>query len=313
MTSLLLEEDLTAEQRDYVQIIRSGGEALMTVINDILDFSKMEREKVELEEQTFDLRQCIEEALDLMAQKSFEKGLELAYLMEKDTPEAVTGDPARLRQILGNLLSNAVKFTNEGEVVVTVTPWPEDRIHFAVRDTGTGIPQDEIHKLFQPFSQMDMSISRGYEGTGLGLAISKKLVELMGGRIWVESEVGTGSTFHFTIRAKEASSLSRLKPTGPQPRLQGRSVLIVDDNKTTRRILGSLAHSWGMQPVIATSGMEALGLIQSGGYDVVIRRTCPKWTGQILWKAAQRGSQRSMPDPLTSLGQKETSISLTSP
>ncbi len=310
MTSLLLEEDLTLEQRDYVQIIRSGGEALMTVINDILDFSKMEREKVELEEQAFDLRQCIEEALDLMAQKAFEKGLELAYLMEKDTPEAVTGDPARLRQILGNLLSNAVKFTNEGEVVVTVTPWPEDRIHFAVRDTGIGMPQDEIHKLFQPFSQMDMSISRGYEGTGLGLAISKKLAELMGGRIWVESEVGTGSTFHFTIRAKEASSLSRLKLTGPQPRLQGRSVLIVDDNKTTRRILGSLVHSWGMQPVIATSGMEALGLIQSGGdFDVaILDANMPEMDGADLARKVGRhkeGHKGSLPlILLASLGQK---------
>ncbi len=310
MTSLLLEENLTAEQRDFVQIIRSGGEALMTVINDILDFSKMEREKVELEEQAFDLRQCIEEALDLMAPKASEKGLELAYLMEKDTPEAVTGDPARLRQILGNLLSNAVKFTNEGEVVVTVTPWPEDRIHFTVRDTGIGMPQDEIHKLFQPFSQMDMSISRGYEGTGLGLAISKKLVELMGGRIWVESEVGTGSTFHFTIRAKEASSLSRLKLTGPQPRLQGRSVLIVDDNKTTRRILGSLVHSWGMQPVIATSGMEALGLIQSGGdFDVaILDANMPGMDGADLARKVGRhkeGHKGSMPLVLlASLGQK---------
>jgi PAS domain S-box-containing protein len=292
MTSLLLEENLTSEQRDYVQIIRSGGEALMTVINDILDFSKMEREKVELEEQAFSLRQCIEEALDLMAPKASEKGLELEYLMEKDTPEAVTGDPARLRQILGNLLSNAVKFTNEGEVVVTVTPWPEDRIHFSIRDTGIGMPQDEIHKLFQPFFQMDMSISRGYEGTGLGLAISKKLVELMGGMIWVESKMGTGSTFHFTIRAREASSQSRqqitgYQLTGPQQMLQRRSVLIVDDNKTARHILGSLAHSWGMLPATAASGTEALGLIQRGGdFDVAIfDANMPEMDGtDLAWK-----------------------------
>jgi PAS domain S-box-containing protein len=292
MTSLLLEENLTSEQRDYVQIIRSGGEALMTVINDILDFSKMEREKVELEGQAFSLRQCIEEALDLMAPKASEKGLELEYLMEKDTPEAVTGDPARLRQILGNLLSNAVKFTNEGEVVVTVTPWPEDRIHFSIRDTGIGMPQDEIHKLFQPFFQMDMSISRGYEGTGLGLAISKKLVELMGGMIWVESKMGTGSTFHFTIRAREASSQSRQQITGyqltePQQMLQRRSVLIVDDNKTARHILGSLAHSWGMLPATAASGTEALGLIQRGGdFDVAIfDANMPEMDGtDLAWK-----------------------------
>jgi PAS domain S-box-containing protein len=324
MTSLLLEENLTLEQRDYVQIIRSGGEALMTVINDILDFSKMEREKVELEEQAFSLRQCIEEALDLVAPKASEKGLELAYLMEKDTPEAVTGDPARLRQILGNLLSNAVKFTNKGEVVVTITPWPEDRIHFTVRDTGIGMPQDEIHKLFQPFSQVDMSISRGYEGTGLGLAISKKLVELMGGMIWVESEVGTGSTFHFTIRAREASSQSRQQITGyqltvPQPLLQRRSVLIVDDNKTARSILGSLAHSWGMLPVTAASGTEALGLIQSGGnFDVaILDANMPEMDGVDLARKVRRHKGSLPMILLASLGQKGDpalfDVSLTKP
>ncbi|MDM7913371.1 MAG: response regulator [Methanotrichaceae archaeon] len=328
MTSLLLEENLTEEQREYVQIIRSGGEALMTVINDILDFSKMEREKVELEEQAFSLRQCIEEALDLVAPKASEKGLELAYLMEKDTPEAITGDPARLRQILSNLLSNAVKFTNEGEVVVTVTPWPEDRIHFAVKDTGIGMPRDEIHKLFQPFSQIDSALSRRYDGTGLGLAISKKLVELMGGRIWVESEAGTGSTFHFTIRDNEAFRLASNQSgpqltghhlKGSQPRLQRRTVLIVDDNKAARRILGSLAHSWGMLPVIAASGTEALGLIQSGcDFDVaIIDANMPEMDGADLARKV-RMYKGSLPlILLASLGQKGDpdlfDVSLTKP
>lgn len=185
MTSLLLEEDLTPDQQDYAKTIRSCGDALMTVINDILDFSKMESEKVALEEQPFDIRACIEEALDLVVQVAANKTLNLAYTIDEEVPDAIIGDPTRLRQILVNLLSNAVKFTEKGEIELSVSLNKEDgrEIHFAIQDTGIGIPKDRIDRLFLAFSQVDGSTSRLYGGTGLGLAISKKLVKLMGGRI----------------------------------------------------------------------------------------------------------------------------------
>ncbi|HSD57931.1 MAG TPA: ATP-binding protein, partial [Methanotrichaceae archaeon] len=204
MTGLLLEELLTPEQRDNLELIRINGDALLTIINDILDFSKMESDKVVLEEYQFNLRQCVEEALDLVALRAFEKGLNLAYTIDKNVPDTIIGDPTRLRQILGNLLSNGVKFTDEGEVTLSVSAQELDgtnEIHFAVQDTGIGIPQDLMDQLFKPFRQMELSTTRLYGGTGLGLVISKNLVELMGGRIWPESLEGKGSTFHFTIKA----------------------------------------------------------------------------------------------------------------
>ncbi len=208
MTSLLLdEENLTAEQKDFIETIRVSGEALMVTINDILDFSKMQEDKILLEVQPFDLRRCIEESLDLVSARAAEKGLNLAYAIEKSVPETIISDPYRLRQILVNLLGNAVKFTKSGEVKLSVSGrMVEDHreIHFAVQDTGIGIPSNQMDRLFQPFSQVDASITRNYGGTGLGLAISKRLVELMEGRIWVESEKDKGSVFHFTIKAETA-------------------------------------------------------------------------------------------------------------
>jgi PAS domain S-box-containing protein len=273
-TGLLLDEpeSLSPEQRDNLETIRINGDALLTIINDILDFSKMESDKVVLEEQTFNLRKCVEESLDLVAVKASEKGLNLACIIDKNVPDTIIGDPTRLRQILGNLLSNAVKFTDEGEVIHSVSSQKNNdtqEIHFAVQDTGIGIPQDNMSLLFQPFGQMEPSTTRLYGGTGLGLVISKKLVELMDGRIWAESKEGVGSTFHFTIKAPTGGFESQ--PTTVSPQLIGKHVLIVEDNKTNRRILGKLIYDWGMIPMAATSGQEALRYIRRGdGFDIAI-------------------------------------------
>ncbi len=227
-TSLLLEEKLTPEQKDYVESIRNGGESLMALINDVLDFSRMDREKTERELQTFDLRTIVEESQDLVAAKAAEKSIELIYTFGRTAPEAIIGDPGKLLQVLGNLLSNAVKFTKDGEVEVEVSSDSEhNEVHVAVRDTGIGIPQEDMAKLFQPFSQGDMSLKRGYESTGLGLAISRKLVDLMGGKIWDESEVGKGSTFHFIIPAKTSPSEQKPFLEGNFKGFKGKRVLII--------------------------------------------------------------------------------------
>jgi PAS domain S-box-containing protein len=274
MTSILLDDgDLTAEQKDFVETIRLSGDALLVVINDILDFSKMESNKVALEEQPFDLRATIEEALELVNIKAVEKGLNLAYTIDASVPETIISDPARLRQILGNLLSNAIKFTDKGEVNLSVSRCRDDvrEIHFAVQDTGIGIPFDKLDLLFQSFSQIEPSSCRSESGTGLGLVISKKLAELMGGRIWVESRPEKGSTFHFTIHAENVPGEQTANLKGVQPHLMGRHVLIVDDNKTNRRILGAYAYSWGMVPFIASTSRDALDWIRRGDtFDVAI-------------------------------------------
>ncbi len=271
MTSLMLDENepLSPEQRDNLELIRTNGDALLIIINDILDFSKMESDKVVLEERPFILRQCVEEAIDLVAIQASQKGLNLAYNIDKGVPEIIIGDFGRIRQVLGNLLSNAVKFTDEGEVTVSVSSEGTDVIHFAVRDTGIGIPQGSMHQLFQSFNQMEPSTTRLYGGTGLGLAISKRLVEMMGGRVWAESEEGKGSIFHFTI--KTASGQSETVPLTVSPKLIGKHVLIIEDNKTNRRILSRQVHDWGMIPMAAVSGQEALEYIRRGdGFDIVI-------------------------------------------
>ncbi len=258
MSGLLMNTELDAEQRDFAETIRVSSDNLLTIINDILDFSKIEAGKMALEEQPFDLRECVESAMDLLRVKAAEKGLELAYEVAPDVPPAIVGDVTRLRQILVNLLSNAVKFTETGEVVVTVTRDTETRgpgdtetvsasphlpvpvsLHFAVRDTGIGIPADRLDRLFQAFSQLDTSTSRRYGGTGLGLAVSKRLAEMMNGTMWAESAgAGKGSTFHFVIEAQAAPVVTaRPHLRGEQPDLAGRRLLIVDDNATNRRIL----------------------------------------------------------------------------
>jgi signal transduction histidine kinase/CheY-like chemotaxis protein len=278
MTSLLLEENLSAEQQDFVEMIRSGGESLMALINDIMDLSKIEHEKTELELQDFDLRQRVEEALDLIAQKASEKDLDLAYTFEKGVPEAIVGDPARLRQVLVNLLGNAVKFTDQGEIVLTVSPEECGKIRFSVRDTGIGIPKDKIGLLFQPFSQVDASITRRYGGTGLGLAISKRLVEMMGGRIWAESEVGKGSTFHFTIlvaatTAKPASS--RTIALQPQTDLKlsqspALRILLAEDNPVNQKVAMQMLRKIGYEADVAANGLEVLQALERQPYDIIL-------------------------------------------
>jgi signal transduction histidine kinase/CheY-like chemotaxis protein len=291
MSGLLLDTQLTADQREFAETIRNSGDALLTIINDILDFSKIEAGRMELESQPFDLRECVESALDLVKLRASEKGLELACEIAGDVPLAIVGDVTRLRQILVNLLNNAVKFTEQGEVVVTVTrggealraesvameansPRSATSLHFVVRDTGIGIPPGRLGRLFQAFSQVDASTTRKYGGTGLGLAVSKRLSELMGGALWVESEgvPGKGSAFHFTIQAPEATELPRRPHLhGESPELRGRSVLIVDDNDTNRRILALQTQSWGMLPRATASPHEALEWLHQGArFDLAI-------------------------------------------
>jgi signal transduction histidine kinase/DNA-binding response OmpR family regulator len=267
MTGLLLDTPLSEEQRECVATIRMSGDSLLTIINDILDFSKIDAGKMELEVQPFPVRTCIEEALDLVAPKAVDRGLEIAYLCTDDVPRAVFGDVTRLRQILVNLLSNAVKFTQQGEVVVTVTTSPPEdgqrELHFAVRDTGIGIPADRIDCLFRSFTQVDASTTRKYGGTGLGLVISRRLAEMMGGRMWVESTLGVGSTFHFTVRLREADPAT-CAAEAPIVPLVGKRLLIVDDNETNRRILTLQALSWGMAPTAVESASAAVRRLVAG-------------------------------------------------
>ncbi|MBD2339870.1 response regulator [Calothrix sp. FACHB-156] len=276
LTGLLLDMTITPQQREFLEIIRSSSDALLAIINDILDFSKIESGKLDLERHPFNLDKCIEEALDLVAPQATAKGLNLAYLMERQTPNTIMGDITRVRQTLINLLSNAVKFTETGEVVVYVTAQqlisPEEyQIQFAVKDTGIGIPKDRMERLFKPFSQVDASMTRQYGGTGLGLAISKRLSEFMGGQMWVESEEGVGSTFYFTIVAQAVSSSEKFALDIVQPNLSGKKLLIVDYNDTNRQIITLQASSWGMEVCTATSGWQALEYITSGEkFDLAI-------------------------------------------
>ena len=260
MTSLLLDTPLNPEQRDFVETVRTSGESLLTIINDILDFSKIESGKLDLESQPFDLHSCIEDALDLFASTAAEKGVELAYITDENTPNTIIGDLTRLRQILVNLVGNAIKFTEQGEIVVSVTSTRDNgscRLEFSVRDTGIGIRPERLGSLFQSFSQLDTSTTRRYGGTGLGLVISRRLANLMGGDMWVESEIGVGSTFIFRIRVL-ASPTAKQIGQQQHAELVGKRVLIVDDNATNREILARQTTRWGMQPVVAESGPDAL-------------------------------------------------------
>ncbi|MEZ4592332.1 MAG: response regulator [Chloroflexota bacterium] len=264
MTTLLDDTQLNEEQEEFVRTIRSSSNNLLILINDILDYSKIEAGQLTLEESPFDLNICLEEALDLVSAKAAEKALELLYYIADGVPTMVMGDVTRLRQVLVNLLGNAVKFTHQGEVSVFVRQVASHndtiRLHFAINDTGIGIPADRLDKLFQAFSQADTSTTRQFGGTGLGLVISKNLVELMGGRIWVESRPGQGSTFHFDIELlklpfAEAASDPSDEPTSP---LAGKRVLIVDDNKTNLLIVSHHVQKWGMLPETAVSAADAM-------------------------------------------------------
>ena len=251
MTGLLLESMLTDVQKDYVNTIRLSGEQLLVIINDILDFSKIESEKLELEYQPFDLRECIEDSMDLVSARVAEKDLELFYNIDDDAPLAINGDVTRLRQVLTNLLSNAVKFTDKGEVEISVTAdhlgFKDYILNFKVRDTGIGIPKDKLDRLFKPFSQVDSSTTRSFGGTGLGLVISKKIVELMGGEIGLISKVGEGSTFYFSIKAKAVTSDKKVYLFEASPHLMGKKILVIDLNFSNGSMLNHLLNRWKMQ------------------------------------------------------------------
>ena len=282
MTGLLSDENVTPEQRDCVETIRKSGEALLSIINDILDLSKIEAKMMELEYQPFELGKCIEESLDLVAVDGSKKGLHMAYAFEDDTPMVILGDPTRLRQILVNMLSNATKFTEKGEVIISVSNRKlEDgkyEIHFAVKDTGIGIPEEKMSRLFQSFSQVDASTTRKYGGTGLGLTISKRLVEMMGGRIWVESQMGKGSTFHFTIHAEPASSVPactiepacQLNLDHHREKDPDLRILLAEDNVINQKVTLRMLNKLGYQGDVAANGLEVLQALERQTYDVVL-------------------------------------------
>ena len=263
MTDLALDTDLTTEQRGYLETVKSSGDSLLTVINDILDFSKVEAGKVELEAADFNLRDSLEHSMKALGVRAFERGLELSYSVQRDVPEVLIGDSGRMSQILNNLVGNAVKFTERGEVVVEVARESESErqvcLHFSVQDTGIGIPVEKQTRIFDAFTQADSSTTRRFGGTGLGLTISLRLVDLMGGRIWLDSTPGAGSTFHFTAVFGVGST-----PLHPEPQdldLSGMLVLVVDDNATNRRILEAQLSGWLMQPLLAADARTALDLL----------------------------------------------------
>jgi len=368
MTGLLLDTPLEEDQKDFVQTIRSSGDALLSLINDILDFSKIESEKLDLEEHPFDLQICLEESIDLLAAKACEQGLELTYFIDPETPTIVIGDITRVRQILVNLLSNAVKFTSHGEVLVSVSGrrlkteqnlqnlaakntsesntcdiWPVHEIQFSVKDTGIGIPASRMNRLFKSFSQVDSSTSREYGGTGLGLVISKKLAEMMGGQMWVESMgiIGgtppagyrlstldeksaninekSGSTFYFTILNK--CSVQTVKDKlietnyldGLQHNLVDKRILIVDDNSTNRKILLKQTESWGMIVSTAENANHALELIATENkFDLaIVDMQMPEIDGLSLAKKIRQNLiYQDLPLVLlSSLGKQEINLS----
>jgi len=281
MSGLLLETPLTSEQQGYVETINSCSESLLNIINDILDFSKIESGRLKLETRAFNLQACIEDTLDLFAGKTAEKKIELAYQMDDRIPAQLEGDPNRIRQVLVNLVGNAVKFTAAGDVFLQVrvrsAPVPQAEpahpwdLHFSIRDTGIGIPANQLVNLFKSFSQADTSISRKYGGSGLGLAISRRLVELMCGKMWVESTVNKGSTFHFIIPLQPSPAISTVLPKNAPAQLSAVRLLIVDGNATNSLILSTHASKWGMIPRNAREPAQALQWLQAGEkFDLAI-------------------------------------------
>jgi CheY-like chemotaxis protein len=267
MASLLSETRLNEEQREYTETIINCGDSLMNVINDILDFSKIESGKMDIEEEDFDLRQNIEEIMDMFSQKAAEQHLDLIYQIDFNLPRYVIGDSLRLKQVIINLINNAIKFTSKGEVFIKVflSQAVSDNgleIGFSVKDTGIGIPEDKLSTLFKAFSQVDSSTTRKYGGSGLGLIISERLVKLMGGNVWVESKLGEGSTFNFTIQAKASNKLTPETPLMPGiANIAGKRVLVVDDNKTNLVILKTQLEHWKLDTVTCSSAKEALEIL----------------------------------------------------
>lgn len=276
MSGLLLGTELSRDQREFAETIRTSGDGLLGLINDILDYSKIESGRLDLELRTFDLRECVESAVDVLAARAAEKGIDLLCAIDPGVPVAISGDDTRLRQVLVNLLSNAVKFTSHGEVLLSVTPiagttGQDVRLKFAVHDSGIGIPADRMDRLFKTFSQVDASTTRQYGGTGLGLAISKRLVEIMGGCIWVESTAGKGSSFYVEIASPAQFVEPKPFAAGLAPALSGRRVLVVDDNATSCRILCQQMITWGVTPRAVSSAAEALAVLGQGeSFDLVL-------------------------------------------
>jgi len=280
MTQLLLDTELSSRQREYVGLVQQSAEALLRILNDVLDFSKIEAGKLELERFPFDLRDTVASTLQALSHRATQKGLELTYRVTPDAPDGLLGDSGRLRQILVNLVGNAIKFTERGEISVTVEPGDGEEggvggppaeegegvvLHFAVRDTGIGIGADQHLAIFDAFTQADTSMARRFGGTGLGLTISAKLASMMGGRIWVNSRTGEGSTFHFTARFGKQAGAGN-KP----PRLRGARILVVDDNATNRRVLQEMLASWGLAATVVESGEQALEELDRRAYPVVL-------------------------------------------
>jgi signal transduction histidine kinase/DNA-binding response OmpR family regulator len=294
MTGLLLETKLDAEQRDLAETVMNSAEGLLVILNDILDFSKIEAGKLELESLDFDVRCVVEEAMDVLAHKAENKGLELASLVHSNVPQQVRGDPGRLRQVILNLLSNAVKFTERGEVVLTVSVAHDSerttRLEFAVSDTGIGIPKDALERLFRSFSQVDSSTTRKFGGTGLGLAISRQLVGMMKGEIGVQSEVGRGSTFRFTAELEKQTAPSATERVVPE-HFRRLRVLVVDDNATNRKLLRMLLGSWGCKHTEVESGVGALAALRDAKrlgrpYNIaLIDYQMPEMDGEVLSRA----------------------------
>ncbi|MGB5098970.1 MAG: PAS domain S-box protein [Methanothrix sp.] len=285
LTGLLLNSDLTAQERDYVETVRSSGNTLLSVINEILDFSKIEGGKMELECQPFDLRECISVAVDLVKAAADQKGLVLKHDLDESIPAYFKGDVTRLRQVLVNLLGNAVKFTHTGTIEVSVTAKPmqttnsrQYELHFSISDTGIGIPVEKVDRLFQSFSQIDSTITRKFGGTGLGLAISRRLVELMGGEIWVVSQQGLGSTFHFTILAEEAEKIAipsdscavRAKTAARRDTAKPLRILLAEDNAINQMVAIQMLKKLGYSADVAGNGLEVLQAIERQPYDVVL-------------------------------------------
>ena len=319
MSGLLLDTPLTDEQRDFASTIRDSGDSLLTIINDILDFSKIEAGRMDIEAHPFDLRECVESAMDLIGGRAADKHLDMAYIFEGEVPPAISGDVTRLRQVLLNLLSNSVKFTEKGEVVLTVRVDGDEqtgegsKLHLTVRDTGIGLSETGLSRLFQKFSQADSTTTRKYGGTGLGLAISKLLAELMGGGMWAESAgAGQGSSFHFTIacKAAELPTGTRRDFIGEQPLLRAKRILVVDDNATNRRVLALQAAKWGMVVHDTEFPQTALQMLQNQPanqrYDLaIVDMHMPGMDGAMLAQAI-RDAGHTLPLVLfTSLGRKE--------
>lgn len=296
MTELVLDTPLTPVQRDYLKLVQESGESLLTVINDILDFSKIEAGKLGIEQMPFEIREFLGDTLKSMGLRAHRKGLELIAEFAPAVPTMLVGDPHRLRQVLVNLVGNAIKFTEQGEILLQVTPEPDGdgnvMLHFRVADTGIGIPAEKFGSIFEAFEQADQSTTRKFGGTGLGLAISARLVALMGGRIWVESEIGHGSTFHFTMRFQACEAGVRQPPASPDL-LQGLRVLIVDDNSTNRRILAEMLASWGMVPVLVCDADAALAELKqpAGGQEYGLVLTDVHMPGQSGFDLVRRARE----------------------